>query len=72
MTLLGLLLPALASVAFARSADRIVGVDPRRSVWRLAVGGSILAVAAVASAAIAAWVLVCRSLLNLDETITKG
>jgi beta-lactamase regulating signal transducer with metallopeptidase domain len=60
VTLLGLLLPALASVAFARSADRIVGVDPRRSVWRLAVGGSILAVAAVASAAIAAWVLVAR------------
>lgn len=60
MTLLGLLLPALASLAFARSADRIVGVDPRRSVWRLAVGGSVLAVAAVASAAIAGWALVAR------------
>ncbi len=60
MTVLGLLLAALASVAFARSADRIVGMDPRRSVWRLAVGGAVLAVAAVATAAIAAWVLVAR------------
>ncbi len=60
MTLLWLLLPALASVAFARSADRIVASDPRRSVWRLAVGGVVVAIATMTSAAIAAWVLVAQ------------